>query len=160
MSYAIAGLGSNIGNRSENLNKAIEALRSLPKTSVESISGFYETKPFGVPNKQEDYLNCCILLNTKLSASMLLGGFLGIEAALGRVRTFKFAERIIDIDLLLYDDMIMNEEDLTLPHPRIKERAFVLVPLNDICKDQTFYNFCFKEEYNKINKEGVKLYVN
>lgn len=158
MSYAILGIGSNIGRRDENLSNAIKALSNLPKTSVVSVSRFYETKPFGVPNKQEDYINCCVLLLTELSPLVLLGSALGIESALGRVRTFRYAERTIDIDLLLYDDVVIDDKDLILPHPRIKERAFVLVPLNDICKEQEFNNFNFKEEYKNIDKEGVRLY--
>jgi 2-amino-4-hydroxy-6-hydroxymethyldihydropteridine diphosphokinase len=132
MNEAVLGLGTNLGNKLENLRNAVSAIKRLSKTQLIQVSGIYETKPFEVPDKQQNFYNCCLKINTDLSPLTLLGACLGIEASLGRVRTFKNASRIIDIDLLLYNDIKINTEELTLPHKEILKRDFVLIPLLDL----------------------------
>jgi 7,8-dihydro-6-hydroxymethylpterin-pyrophosphokinase len=86
-----------------------------------------------------------------------LGACLGIEAAMGRKRQFRFASRIIDIDLLIFGNVILNDDDLILPHPRIKKRAFVLAPLSELCSNFEFGNVNFADEYKNLDFSGVKL---
>ncbi len=132
MSRAVLGLGANLGDRGENLRAAIEALGRLPGTAVERVSGVWQTAPFDVPDVQQDYWNLCALLNTALSPHALLGACLGIEAALGRVRRTYHGARVIDIDLLLYEGVACTGEELTVPHPGVLARAFVLFPLREL----------------------------
>ena len=145
MKEAVIALGTNLLDRERNLQIAIEAIKKLPGTVVEALSSIYETKPFQTPDPQGDYLNCCIKIKTELSPEMLLGCCLGIESAMGRERPFKNAARIIDLDLLLYENVTMNTPRLTLPHPRIKERAFVMVPLRDLYPDEVALGLDFNE---------------
>ena len=151
----ILGLGTNIGNKEENLKNAIDSLKRVPKTKIIKVSRIYETKPFDVPDVQDNYLNCCVMLCTNLKPHTILGICLGIESNMGRQRPFKFSSRIIDIDLLLYDNFMCNDNDLILPHPHIKNRAFVMYPLNDLCVNQKFKNFDFSKEFNSINKSEI-----
>lgn len=157
MVEAIVSIGSNIGSKLDNLNAAIKSLGMIPKTSISKISRFYETEPFGVTDVQDKFINCCARLSTELSADTLLGICFGIESAMGRKREYRFSPRIIDIDLLLYDNDKYNTKNLIIPHPRILERAFVMVPLDDVCEDQKFHYFNFSNELNGIDKSGVKL---
>ena len=131
MKEAYLGMGTNIGDREKNLRAAIDALTHLPKTQVEAISSVYETAPVGYLD-QADFLNLCVRIQTGLSPHALLGACLGIEAAMGRERPFKNAPRVLDIDLLLYEGVQLATEELTLPHARMGERAFVLAPLAEI----------------------------
>lgn len=130
MKEAYLGLGTNIGAREDNLQKAVDALRLLPKTQVKKISAVYETAPVGYTD-QADFLNLCVRLETALSPSALLGACLGIEAAMGRQRPFPNAPRVMDIDLLLYEGVELATEELTVPHKEMRNRAFVLYPLRD-----------------------------
>ncbi len=151
---AYLGIGTNIGNRIENLQNAICALNLLPLTSVTQISNVYETDPVGYDD-QDDFFNIVVEVETKLNSDNLLGAALGIEAGLGRIRTIKNGPRVIDIDLLLYGDECKNTETLILPHPRMMERGFVLVPLSDIDFESKFIH---KNEIKKENFDGVRYY--
>ena len=131
MKGAVIGIGTNVGSREENLGEAVAALSLLPGTNVVSVSSVYETEPVGYTD-QADFLNICVLLETSLSPRALLGACLGIEAGLGRVRLFKNGPRVIDLDLLVFEGFRSDDAELTLPHPRMFERDFVLVPLKDI----------------------------
>lgn len=157
MTEAIISLGSNMGDRKLNLTSAINALGIVPGVGIIESSNLYETIPFGVPDEQSNYLNCCVKVSVELSAHALLGVCLGIEAAMGRERKFRFSSRIIDIDLLLYADHTYNTKELAIPHPRIRERAFVIVPMGDLCKDKSFYNFDFSFEFNTLSRAGINL---
>lgn len=132
MSRAVLGLGTNLGGRAENLRAALGALGRLPGTRVEAVSSVWQTAPFDVPDKQQDYWNICVSLETTLSPHALLGACLGVEAALGRVRRTYHGARVIDLDLLLYDGAAVQEKELTVPHPGMLERAFVLFPLSEL----------------------------
>ncbi len=120
-----------MGDRLSNLQNAVDSLRLIPETRVVDVSPVYETDPVGFEN-QDDFLNIAVELESGLSSLTLLGALLGIEAALGRVRLFKNGPRVIDLDLLIYGDEIRNSKELTLPHPRMFEREFVLKPLCDL----------------------------
>lgn len=135
MKEVFLSLGSNLGDKLENLSSAIKYINNLIDTKVICVSDFYETEPFGVPQKQDNYINCCLKLETTLSPTMLMGACLGIESALGRKRDYRFCPRTIDIDILLYENENIHQKNLTIPHPRMFERAFVLVPLHDINKE-------------------------
>jgi len=130
MKEAVLGLGANLGDRADNLNRALEAIALLPDTRVERVSSFIESEPFEAEGP--DYINCCAVVQTGLTPEMLLGGCLGIEAAMGRVRTADKGPRVIDIDLLLYEGVQMDTPHLTLPHPEMMRRAFVLEPLREL----------------------------
>lgn len=128
---AVLGLGANIGDPLSALRSAVDALGLLPHTTVTAVSSVYQTAPVGYTD-QPDFYNIVVTVETALTPHALLGGCLGIEAALGRVRTFRNAPRVADIDLLLYEGYTEETEELTVPHPRMKERAFVLVPLAEL----------------------------
>jgi len=132
MSIAYIGLGANLGYRQATLRHACVSLGALG--DVKAVSSVYETEPVGFA-EQPRYLNAAIRLETRLEPDVLLHGLLGIEEELGRVRTFPNAPRTIDLDLLFYDDAVIVASDLIVPHPRLHERAFVLVPLHDIAPD-------------------------
>jgi 2-amino-4-hydroxy-6-hydroxymethyldihydropteridine diphosphokinase len=126
---AYIGLGSNLGDRKQNL---AQALKLMPKHLViEQISCIYETEPVGY-EQQPLFLNAVCRISTELSPQQLLGLAKEIEAKLGRMPGFPNAPRPIDIDILFYGDKVFSDKELTIPHPRLAERAFVLVPLAEI----------------------------
>ena len=125
-------LGSNLGNRHENLKEAIAALS--PQLEVKAKSHVYETPPWGYED-QPRFLNQVLKAQTYLQPEQLLKHLKRLEIALGRTTSFQNGPRLIDIDLLLYDDLVMNTPSLTVPHPRMHERGFVLLPLMDIAPD-------------------------
>lgn len=134
---AYLALGANLGDRAANLRAALGALAALPDTDVTKVSRVYETRPV-LPEgsaAQPNFYNAAAELSTGLSPHALLGASLGIEAALGRRRNAPNAARIIDVDVLLYEGFSSSEPELCVPHPRMRERAFVLSPLSDILKD-------------------------
>ncbi len=127
---AYVGLGSNLGDRAAHLLLGLSALSRLPKTHLLRLSPVYETEPVGPP--QPPYLNMVAELETELSPTGLLAEMLRIEKALGRERRERWGPRTLDLDLLLYGDLVLEEAGLSVPHPRLHERAFVLVPLLDL----------------------------
>ena len=129
MSNVYLGLGTNLGDRKQNISKAIEAI-SL-KMSISKQSSLYETTAWGYTD-QPNFLNQVIQVETHLSPLRLLNFLKKTEVELGRVENFRYGPRLIDIDILFYDDLIKTTSRLQIPHPRILERAFVLVPLNEI----------------------------
>jgi 2-amino-4-hydroxy-6-hydroxymethyldihydropteridine diphosphokinase len=156
MKRVVLGLGSNLGNRRENLSNAADAIERLPGTTVIASSGIYETRPFDVPGQQNDYLNQCVVALTELSPRALLGACLGIEVAMGRVRKEKHGSRTIDIDLLLYEGVQCKDGELVLPHPGIRERAFVLVPLADLFPDKNALGLDFSAAFKRIDRSEIK----
>jgi 2-amino-4-hydroxy-6-hydroxymethyldihydropteridine diphosphokinase len=125
-------LGSNVGDRAANLNSAIDRLRGFGK--VVEVSSFYETEPVEF-TAQAWFLNCAIALDTEITPRQLLDGILGIEQQMGRRRTQKKGPRVIDIDILLFGNLIVDDSGLTIPHPAMHERRFVLEPLAEIAAD-------------------------
>lgn len=134
MADAYLGLGSNLGDREAMLRAAIAALDATPGVRVTAVSSLYETPPWG-PVPQGPYLNACVALDTTLSPRELLRLCLAIERDHGRERAVRWGPRTLDIDLLLYGDETIDEEGLMVPHPRMTERAFVLVPLAEIAPE-------------------------
>jgi len=128
---AFLSLGSNLGNRKENLQRAVEALAAHPGIRLAASSSIYETEPVGFRD-QPRFLNSVIEVETELSPGELLDVAHGIENDMGRVRTFKWGPRVIDVDILIYDGACEDSEKVIIPHPRMLERAFVLAPLAEI----------------------------
>ena len=132
---ALIGLGGNLGEVRERLDAAIAALGALPGVAVVARSRFYRTAPWG-PVAQPDFINAAIAVETSLPALDLLDALLATERAFGRVRDGeRWGPRTLDLDLLAYGDDVIDDERLNVPHPRIAERAFVLMPLADIASD-------------------------
>ena len=126
---AVISLGANIGDASANLDLAIGLLREA--TEVLAVSSYLQTKPVGGP-EQPDYLNAVAIVESELPAKDLLALLNGIETAMGRTREIHWGPRVIDLDLIQYGGLLVNDEKLTLPHPRAHERRFVLAPWFEI----------------------------
>ena len=126
-------LDSNLGDSRATLEAALKNLDQTPGITVKTYSCWYKTAPIGPP--QPDYLNGCAILEVQLSPSELLETVLDLERKFGRVRRERWGPRTIDIDILLFADLILSTPELEIPHPRMNERAFVLVPLAEIAFD-------------------------
>ena len=133
MTIAYLGLGSNLGDRFEHLRRALELLRERGVRVLRS-SRVYETEPVGGP-AQPDYLNAVVEVEIDGTARDLLRACLAVEEALGRVRTERWGPRVIDVDVLSFGEEAIDDPDLQVPHPRMHERAFVLVPLLELDPD-------------------------
>ena len=133
----LIGLGSNMGERDQNLQQALGLLETDGAVRIVRISFIYETVPFGVMD-QDDFLNMVVAVETELSPEKLLQKCLKVENAMGRVRFRHWGPRIIDLDLLIYNAVQMQTDNLTLPHPGIGQRAFVLIPMRDVAMDFQF----------------------
>ena len=129
MARVYLGLGSNLGDREENLREAL--LRLGPEVEVQAVSSFYETDPVGYLD-QPCFVNAVCVGETDLALGELLATAKSVEAKMGRQPSFANGPRLIDIDILSYDDEVLATGELTIPHPRLAERAFVLVPLAEI----------------------------
>lgn len=125
------GLGGNVGDVKAVLMAALDALNKHPNISVKQLSNLYETPPWGDEN-QDWFLNACALIETSIQPLELLKFVKSLEVEFKREKSRKWGPRTLDIDLLVYEGVALKSETLTLPHPRISERAFVLVPLNDL----------------------------
>ena len=130
---AYIGIGSNLGNALQLVRNAIDLLQKMPGTVLEATSSLYQTAP--VDSSGDDYVNAVIRLKTHLSPDTLLKELWQIENLFGRLRPFKNAPRTLDLDILLYDTDEIRTGHLTVPHPRMTERAFVLVPLHEIAPE-------------------------
>jgi 2-amino-4-hydroxy-6-hydroxymethyldihydropteridine diphosphokinase len=124
-------LGSNLGNRLENLQGGLDALFDAPGLDLLAVSPVYQTAPVGGPG-QPDYLNAVLIAKTALPAEAVLERCHGVEAAFGRVRDEVWGPRTLDLDIIVYGDVVSDDPELTLPHPRAHERAFVLAPWHAI----------------------------
>jgi 2-amino-4-hydroxy-6-hydroxymethyldihydropteridine diphosphokinase len=149
-------LGSNLGASRSILDGSIDRLRSHPQISVIAVSSWYLTAPIGPP--QPDYLNGCATIQTSLEPLNLLNLLHTIESEFGRIRQEVWGARTLDLDLLLYDKLIINLPALQIPHPRMLERAFVLVPLAEIAPNlleprsgDSIATLCNKLEYSGVN---------
>jgi len=128
------GIGSNLGDREKYIKSAIEKLKEAKDIEVKKISNTYETEPVGGP-RQGRYLNGAVEIETSLEPRELLIKLQAIEKQLGRVRKIKNGPRTIDLDILLYGDRKIETPDLSIPHPRMREREFVMKPLREIAGD-------------------------
>jgi 2-amino-4-hydroxy-6-hydroxymethyldihydropteridine diphosphokinase len=128
---AFIGLGSNLGEREAQLRAALDAIAQLPTTQLVRVSSLYDTEPVGETD-QPNFLNAVAQVDTELTARQLLWNLLLIERRLGRLRTRRWGPRTIDLDLLLYGSLVVDEPDLKVPHPELTRRSFVLVPLVEL----------------------------
>ncbi len=133
-SRAFVAFGANLGDAVKAFDQACNALDALPDSRVSARSSLYRSAPIGVSD-HPDYINAVIRLDTKLGAECLLDALLQIETGHGRVRAASVLPRTMDLDLLMHDDLITHSERLTLPHPRMHKRAFVLLPLAELVPD-------------------------
>lgn len=131
MTPAYIALGSNLRNPISQLRRAVAALAGIEQSRVTRVSSVYRSAPVGPPG-QPDYLNAVVCLHTRLAPHALLDALQSIETRQGRVREQRWGPRTLDLDLLLYGDTTLNDERLTVPHPRMHERDFVLLPLQEI----------------------------
>lgn len=136
MAIAYIGLGSNMGNPVENLRQALQKLNGIKGVEVQAVAGVFRTAPVGY-EEQEWFHNTVAEITTELTPHQLLHVLLNIEAQLGRVRTIHWGPRTLDLDLLLYEDQVIEDEQLIVPHPRMVERAFVMVPLAELAPQLT-----------------------
>lgn len=132
MATVFLGLGTNLGDRADNLRTALAALAAVAE--VEAVSAVYETAPLYVTD-QPAFLNMAVRIRTGLSPRALLAELKRLEGDLGRVASVRYGPRLIDLDILLYGSQVVDEPDLGIPHPRLHERHFALVPLADIAAD-------------------------
>jgi GTP cyclohydrolase-4 len=154
---AYLGLGANLGDRQSNLAQALQQLRT--KVSVDEVSSFYSTKPVGYLD-QPDFLNIACRITTDLSPLDLLRFAKQVEKMMGRQASFRNAPRPIDIDILLYDDLVLDTPELTIPHPRMRERAFVLAPLAEIAPQAVHpvAKLTIQELLAQADQSGVELH--
>ncbi len=150
-------LGSNMGNRLVNLKAAISNL--TPQMAVKKQSSVYETPAWGGTD-QAAYLNQALKVETYLTPEALLNHLKRLEVALGRIPSFKNGPRLIDIDILFYDELVMDTPQLVIPHPRLQERAFVLVPLNEIAPDliHPFLRKSVIELLDDVDRSDINLF--
>lgn len=151
---AVLGIGTNIGDRYKNIEDAYGSLSLVPGITLLRKSSVYETEPWGYTD-QPNFYNSVVEIETTLSPNALLGVCLGIEGAMGRVRQFKNGPRIIDIDVLVYEDAVSDTPELQLPHPRIGERAFVLVPLKELYDDMNVLGVLYKKFYDDMSNTDI-----
>ena len=129
MQTCFLGIGSNLGDRSNNIRLALEKISRLKNTKIAGLSKITETEPLGGPSGQGKFLNAVLKINTNLTPLKLLKQLQKIENELGRRRTVRWGPRTIDLDILLFGDKVIERRDLKIPHPRLMERDFVLKPL-------------------------------
>lgn len=154
MKYII-GVGTNIGNRKENIERAIESINLLPYTDVLRASGVYETEPVGYA-RQENFYNIILEVKSQFEPNEMLGACLGIEAGFGRLRTVKNGPRIIDLDVIFAENLIVETKNFIVPHPRYFERRFVLEPLMELYPQGEVFGFEIKKHLDKIQGQDVK----
>jgi 2-amino-4-hydroxy-6-hydroxymethyldihydropteridine diphosphokinase len=152
--YIIA-LGSNLGDKTSNIDRAIELLTKPGDIRLVARSRNFATDPWGKLD-QDWFVNACVAVKTKLAPRDLLRRCKDIERGMGRVATEKWGPRIIDLDLLIYRDSVLDEPDLVLPHPHIADRAFVLAPLMDIAPDLKIKGRSVHELLEAIDQVGVR----
>jgi 2-amino-4-hydroxy-6-hydroxymethyldihydropteridine diphosphokinase len=132
MATVFLGLGTNLGDRAANLRTALSALAAV--ADIEAVSAVYQTAPLYVTD-QPAFLNMAVRARTTLAPQALLAALKRLENELGRVASVRYGPRLIDLDILLYDGVVMDEPELTIPHPRLHERRFALVPLADVAAE-------------------------
>jgi len=152
-------LGSNLGDRAGYLLLALSRLSSLPQTRLSRLSQVYQTDPVGPPG-QEPYLNMVAEIESGLEPQSLMQALLEIEKSLGRERTVRWGARTLDLDLLLYGEWVADIPQLTLPHPRLHERAFVLAPLCDLIPEARHPNLgmTYRQLLERVDSKGVRVW--
>ena len=157
VSTVYLALGTNLGDRMDNLRRAIAALS--PSVKVTALSSVYETPPWGYAD-QPAFLNMALAAETDLEPLALIAFLKKLETDLGREKTFHNGPRLIDMDILFYDDLVFEQADLVIPHPRLHERAFVLVPLNDVAPDRMHpvLKRTVRDLLKDVDTKGVNFY--
>ena len=158
MKKVVLGLGSNLGDRLCFISQAISRIGEFPDTEIYRTSLIYETEPWGNLN-QDKFLNCCCEIGTELTPIELLEYSLDLENRLGRVRNKVWGARTMDIDLLIFEGEPSNESKLLLPHPRIRERGFVLVPLFELYPSGNALGYEFLDSFSMVEKNGIVEYT-
>jgi 2-amino-4-hydroxy-6-hydroxymethyldihydropteridine diphosphokinase len=156
MAEALVALGGNVGNVRDTLDRAIAELCDGADVRLRARSADYLTPPWGIED-QPPFVNLCIAVDTGLAPHALLARAQAVERALGRERTRerRWGPRPVDIDLIAYDDLALADPDLTLPHPRLFERAFVLVPLAEIAPERVIAGIRVRDALARIDRTGV-----
>jgi 2-amino-4-hydroxy-6-hydroxymethyldihydropteridine diphosphokinase len=157
MAEALIALGGNVGDVRDNIREALAMLDRGPSVKLIKRSPSYLTPPWGVKD-QPPFINCCAAIETTLGPHDLLKRVQEVERAFGRNRSNeqRWGPRKLDIDIVAYDDITLNDPDLTLPHPRLFERAFVLVPLADIAADRPIAGVRVKDALARIDATGIE----
>lgn len=153
MEYIIS-VGTNMGDREENIKRSIDAINLLPYTDVVAQSAVYETEPVGYA-RQQNFYNIILKVESVFDPHEMLGACLGIESGFGRLRTVRFGPRIIDIDIIFAEDEKIESRNLIVPHPRYKERRFILEPLLDIFPDGMVYGTDIKPFIKTLEGQDV-----
>lgn len=159
MNIAYIGLGSNLENPEQQIRSAVDAIKQIPDTLLSGLSALYYSRPMG-PKDQPDYMNAVAKLSTSLTPIALLDELQKIENDAGRVRKDnRWGPRILDLDILLYNNDVINSERLIVPHYGLKEREFVLIPLNEIAPTLTLPDGdAINELSQKIPSNGLKFH--
>lgn len=155
MRYIIS-IGTNIGDRMANIERAVEAINSIPYTDVIGASSVYQTEPVGYA-RQDDFYNAVLMVQTVLNPHEMLGVCLGIEAGFGRIRAIKDGPRILDLDVIFAENLEIDEQNLVVPHPRYKERRFVLQPLLELFPQGNAFGMEFQQYISKIEGQSVMI---
>lgn len=155
MQYVLS-LGTNIGDRKNNLCSAVNSLNLIPETKVLACSSIYETEPVGYA-EQDNFYNIALLLESKFEPNEMLGICMGLEAGFNRVREFKNGPRILDVDVIFCEDKEINTKNLTVPHPRYFERRFVLEPMLELFPSGEFFGVDFKKFIDKIDGQYIRI---
>ncbi len=155
MDKVFLSLGSNIGNRNKYLEMALISLQEIKDIDIVNQSSIYETEPFGF-TEQAKFLNMVIEVSTSLQPKDLLSYINKVEAKYERIRSIRWGPRTIDIDILLYGDVIMDEEILKIPHPFLKQRLFALIPLSEIYKGKIPGEVNSINELIELKKQNIK----
>jgi 2-amino-4-hydroxy-6-hydroxymethyldihydropteridine diphosphokinase len=153
---ALIGLGGNVGDVCASMQFAIDALQTHSQCRVTKISKIYKTPPWGVTD-QDWFFNACAEIKTSLMPEALLDQLLAVERLRGRVRDVRWGPRTLDLDLLVYGDTTVATERLTVPHPRMAERSFVIVPLMDIAADRTVLGRTIADYAKELDLAGIEV---
>ena len=153
---AVLSIGTNLGDKKENIRRAIMLLSGKDEIISADCSPLYKTKPVGKTD-QDDFYNCCVLCQTTADPFRTLAVCHEIENEMGRVRIERWGPRVIDLDIVFFENIMMNTEKLTLPHPAYKTRGFVLKPLSDLFPALCFAGFDFSEYFKSADMRGVTL---
>lgn len=154
MQYIIS-VGTNLGDKKQNIENAINAINNIPYTDVIKVSSIYQTEPVGYL-RQDDFYNIVLCVESKFEPHEMLGICMGIESGFGRIRGLKNGPRILDLDLILAENQEINTANLIVPHPRYHERRFVLEPLLEIFPSGEAFGINFERYINKIDGQYIE----
>lgn len=153
MQYIIS-VGTNLGERKQNIERAVEAINNIPYTDVTEVSSIYETEPVGYA-RQDNFYNAVFVVKSKFEPNEMLGICLGIESGFGRIRGIKYGPRILDLDIIFAENQQISTKNLIVPHPRCYERRFVLEPLLEIFPSGEFFGINFKKYLENIDEQFI-----